>query len=149
MEPPAHGVSSLQDGLLPLPQPERKGISGESPGDPCPYEASQVGDAAVPGPDGHRQPERAHRVAVIKADMGYRGAFRDMAPEEPGIALECVKSNYGSSVFVPIGERWVVERTFPWLQTYRRLMRNYERYLCTAAFMTLLAMIFFMLRYFA
>ena len=36
-----------------------------------------------------------------------------------------------------------------WLQTYRRLMRNYEKYLCTARYMTLLAMISFMLRYFA
>ena len=89
------------------------------------------------------------QVAVIKADMGYRGAFRDMPLEELGIALECVKSNYGSSVFVPIGGRWVVERTFSWLQTYRGLMLNYERYLCTASYMTLLAMIFFMLRYFA
>ena len=88
-------------------------------------------------------------VAVIKADMGYRGAFRDMPPEEPGTALECVKSDYGSSVFVLIGGRWVVERTFPWLQTYRRLMRNYEGYLCTAGCMTLLAVIFFMLLYFA
>lgn len=89
------------------------------------------------------------QVALIKADMGYRGAFRDMPLEEQGITLECVKSNYGSSGFVPIGGRWVVERTFPWLQAYRRLMRNYERYLCTAGYMTLLAMIFFMLRYFA
>ena len=66
-----------------------------------------------------------------------------------GIVLECVKSNYGTSGFVPVAGRWVVERTFSWLQTYRRLMRNYEQYLCTARYMTLLAMISFMLRYFA
>lgn len=89
------------------------------------------------------------QVAVIKADMGYRGAFRDMQLDELGITLECVKSNYGFSGFVPVGGRWVVERTFSWLQTYRRLMRNYERYLCTAAYMTLFAMVFFMLRYFS
>lgn len=45
------------------------------------------------------------QVAFIKADMGYRGAFRDMPLEELGITLECVKSNYGSSGFVPIGGR--------------------------------------------
>ncbi len=89
------------------------------------------------------------QINVIKADMGYRGAFKDMPLEEPGISLECVKSNYGSAGYVPIDGRWVVERTISWLQSYRRLMRNYEKYLCTAGNMTLLAMIFFMLRYFA
>lgn len=89
------------------------------------------------------------QVSVIKADMGYRGAFKDMPLEEMGITLQCVKSNYGASGFVPVAGRWVVERTFSWLQTYRRLMRNYEQHLCTARHMTLLAMIFFMLRYFA
>ena len=89
------------------------------------------------------------QITVIKADMGYRGAFKDMPLEELGISLECVKSNYGASGFVPVSGRWVVERTISWLQTYRRLMRNYEKYLRTAGHMTLLAMIFFMLRYFA
>lgn len=89
------------------------------------------------------------QITAIKADMGYRGAFRDIPLEELGISLQCVKSNFGSSGFVPIDGRWVVERTISWLQAYRRLMRNYEKYLCTAGYMTLLAMIFFMLRYFA
>ena len=89
------------------------------------------------------------QITVIKADMGYRGAFKDMPLEELGISLECVRSNYGTSGFVPVAGRWVVERTISWLQTYRRLMRNYEKYLRTAGHMTLLAMIFFMLRYFA
>ena len=81
--------------------------------------------------------------------MGYGGAFKDMPLEELGISLECIKSNYGTSGFVPVAGRWVVERTISWLQTYRRLMRNYEKYLRTAGHMTLPAMIFFMLRYFA
>ncbi len=89
------------------------------------------------------------QITLIKADVGYRGAFKDMPLDEMGITLECVKSNYGEKGFVPVAGRWVVERTFSWLQTYRRLMRNYEQYLCTARHMTLLAMISFMLRYFA
>ncbi len=89
------------------------------------------------------------QITLIKADMGYRGAFKEMPLDEMGITLECVKSNYGEKGFVPVSGRWVVERTFSWLQTYRRLMRNYEQYLCTARYMTLLAMISFMLRYFA
>ncbi len=89
------------------------------------------------------------QITVIKADMGYRGAFREMPLEELGISLQCVKSNFSSKGFVPTDGRRGVERTISWLQTYRRLMRNYERYLCTAGYMTLFAMIFFMLRYFA
>lgn len=48
------------------------------------------------------------QIAVIKADLGYRGAFKEMPLEELCITLDCVKSNYGSSDFVPIDGRWVV-----------------------------------------
>lgn len=90
-----------------------------------------------------------HRITCIKADMGYRGAFKEMPLDELGIRLDCVKSNFGTAHFVPIDGRWVVERTFSWMQNYRRLMRNYEQFLFTARYMTLFAMVFFMLRYFA
>lgn len=86
-------------------------------------------------------------IELIKADMGYRGAFKDMPLEELGVVLECVKSNHGTSDFIPMKGRWVVERTFSWLQSYRRMMRNYEQYLYTARYMTLFALVFFMLRY--
>lgn len=87
-------------------------------------------------------------IRLIKADLGYRGAFKDMPFEEFGIQLECVKSNFGTSDFVPVAGRWVVERTFSWMQTYRRMMRNYEQHLHTARYMAVLALVFFMLRYF-
>lgn len=45
------------------------------------------------------------QITVIKADMGYRGAFKDMPLEELGISLECVRSNYGTSGFVPVAGR--------------------------------------------
>ena len=48
----------------------------------------------------------------------------------------------GSSEFIPVSGRWVVERTFSWMQTYRRMMRNYEQYPHTARHMALLALIF-------
>lgn len=89
------------------------------------------------------------QIKIIKADLGYRGAFKEMPLAELGISLECVKSNYGTTQFIPIEGRWVVERSFSWMQTYRRLMRNYEQHLSSAAHMTMFAMVFFMLRYFA
>lgn len=42
----------------------------------------------------------------------------------------------------------VVERAFSWLQNYRRLTCNFERYRSTARAMTMFACVFFMLRYF-
>lgn len=88
-------------------------------------------------------------IVLVKADMGYAGVSRHMPTDELGIRIECVKSNFGTPDFIPIQGRWVVERTFSWLQNYRRLMRNYEQYCHTARAVTVMASVFFMLRYFA
>ena len=61
--------------------------------------------------------------------------------------LKCVKSNYGTSAFVPLDGRWVVERTFSWLDSYRRICCNYEKTLESATAMTVMACLMFMLRY--
>lgn len=89
------------------------------------------------------------RINQIKTDLGYRGAFADIPLDKFGITFECVKSNFGTAKFIPVQNRWVVERTFSWLQNYRRLMRNYEKFLHTARAVAMFAMIFFMLRYFS
>ena len=88
-------------------------------------------------------------INLIKADLGYRGAFKEMPFSELGLTVECVKSNHGTSDFIPMHHRWVVERSFAWLQNYRRLTCNFERYRTTAKAMALFASIFFMVRYFA
>lgn len=82
-------------------------------------------------------------IALVKADMGYRGTDTN----DTGLTIECVKSNFGTSQFKPISGRWVVERTNSWLENFRRLCRNYERYLTSAHAMTYIACILFMLRY--
>ena len=63
------------------------------------------------------------------------------------ISLECVKSNFGTSEFRPIDGRWVVERTFAWLDNFRRLCRNYEQWLYTAKGMVPFACVMFMLKF--
>lgn len=83
-------------------------------------------------------------ISLIKADKGYRGIDSTVTDE---MVVECVKSNFGISDFIPLSGRWVVERTNAWLDNYRRLCRNYERYLTTARTMVYLASILFMLRY--
>lgn len=86
-------------------------------------------------------------IKSIKADNGYRGALVSELPKKTGVELLCVKSNFGESGFRPIDGRWVVERTFSWLSTFRRLCRNYEQYLHTARSMAEAACVMFMLRY--
>ena len=83
-------------------------------------------------------------VSLVKADKGYRGVNSGL----DGCIVECVKSNFGTAEFRPLSGRWVVERTNSWLENYRRLCRNYERYMSSARAMTYLAAILFMLRYF-
>lgn len=80
-------------------------------------------------------------ISLIRADKGYRGMTTDNE-----IKIECVKSNFGTSEFVPLKKRWVVERTISWLESYRRLCRNYEKLLITAKSMACFACIIMVLR---
>ena len=73
-----------------------------------------------------------HTIRMLKADNGYRGSLVKHLEECLGVELECVKSYFGTSEFKPINGRWVVERTFSWLESFRRLSRNYEQFLHTS-----------------
>ena len=86
-------------------------------------------------------------VNKIKSDKGYRGKLVELLDESLKIRLECVKSNFGTSEFKPIDGRWVVERTFAWLDNFRRLCRNYEQWLQTTKGMAQIAYVMFMLRF--
>lgn len=87
-------------------------------------------------------------VTKIKADLGYQGSLREHLPQILRVDLDLLKSNYGTYKFVPVDGRWVVERTFSWLDSYRRLARNYEKYLYTALAVTTIACCMMLLRHF-
>ena len=91
---------------------------------------------------------RHSSIIPFKADQGYRGGIQSAVRMTSQAELQCVKSNFGTSDFIPLEGRWVVERTFSWMENYRRLTRNYERYLKTAQAMFVAACVFFMIRYF-
>ena len=59
--------------------------------------------------------------------------------------LEIVK-RHDVPRFEVLPKRWIVERTFAWISRCRRLARDYERYIRTAAAFVYLAMIRLMLR---
>lgn len=86
-------------------------------------------------------------IRLIKADNGYRGALPTLLRAHCSVEMLCVKSNFGTPEFRPIGGRWVVERTFSWLSALRRMCRNYEQHLHTAKAMAEAACVAFMLRY--
>ena len=66
-------------------------------------------------------------VRKIWADGGYEGeAFIDGCKEKFNCVIEIVKKKKKKGFHV-LPRRWVVERTFAWLNRYRRLSKDYER----------------------
>lgn len=84
-------------------------------------------------------------VRRIYADRGYRGKFVEEAKHDFNIDVEITHSNY-SGKFVPAKKRWVVERTFAWLDNFRRLCRNYEETTESANEMLMVAAVVISLR---
>jgi transposase len=84
------------------------------------------------------------RVEKVLVDGGYTGErFEGMVFQILGAKVEVAKRNELHK-FVVIPKRWVVERSFAWLEKCRRLWKNCERKLHTSeqfivlAFLTLL-----------
>lgn len=89
-----------------------------------------------------RRPRR--RVKHIWADAGYAGTLVTWALAVWRCTVEIVKRTE-LHTFKVLPRRWVVERTFGWLNRYRRLSRDYERQAHTGETMVYLAMIRLML----
>lgn len=85
-------------------------------------------------------------VLRIFADAGYQGPRVAKAAAKSGSwKVEIVKRNE-LHTFAVVPKRWIVERTLAWISRNRRLMRDFERYVRTAAAFVRLAMIKLMLR---
>lgn len=80
------------------------------------------------------------------ADGSYIGEnFSHAIKKVIGATVEVVKRNE-LHTFAVIPKRWVVERSFSWLERYRRLWKNCERKLSTSRQMAILAFISLLLR---
>ena len=62
----------------------------------------------------------------VFADAGYSGQLVIWTREHCAWELEIVKRPPGSKGFVLLTKRWVVERTFGWLNRYRLLSKEYK-----------------------
>lgn len=56
-----------------------------------------------------------------------RASRQQMLLRKNGIELQVVKLPEAKKGFVPLPERWVVERSYVWLAGFRRLSRDFER----------------------
>ena len=89
-----------------------------------------------------RRPRR--RVKHLWADGGYAGTLVAWALERWRCTVEIVKRTE-LHTFKVLPRRWVVERTFGWLNRCRRLSRDYERQAQTGEIMIYVARIRLML----
>ena len=85
------------------------------------------------------------RLKIIYADGGYAGKLIAYVAQSFNWCLSIIKRNEEKK-FVVLPKRWIVERTFAWLNNYRRLSKDYERLNSTSMAMVQLAMIRTMLK---
>ena len=89
------------------------------------------------------------RLRLFFADQGYGGCpMKDWVSRTfraLGWTLEIVNRIH-KKVFVALPKRWIVERTFGWLNLYRRLSKDYEYSTKSSETMIQVAMIHIMLK---
>nr|WP_181679073.1 IS5 family transposase [Candidatus Protochlamydia amoebophila] len=87
-------------------------------------------------------------VKNILADRGYSGEpFSNGIHEIWGCTVEITKRNE-LHAFKVIAKRWIVERSFSWLEKCRRLWKNCERKLNTSLNLVILAFVVLLLKRF-
>ena len=80
------------------------------------------------------------KLKIVWADGGYRRKLVEWVNRFFTWKLEIVERKE-QGVFVVLPKRWIVERTFGWLNTCRRLSKDYEVYPKTSETWIYLAMI--------
>jgi transposase len=79
-------------------------------------------------------------VVKVLCDGGYRGEkFTGAVKKLMEAEVEVIKRNEQHK-FAVMPKRWIVERSFAWLEKYRRLWKNCERKLRNTLQMTVLAL---------
>jgi putative transposase len=68
------------------------------------------------------------RLRLMWADSGYDGQpFETWVQQECGWQVEIVSKDPQQQGFAVLPKRWIVERTFSWLNKWRRLSKDYEQ----------------------
>jgi transposase len=90
--------------------------------------------------------ERFATISLVWADGGYAGRLVRWVKHTLALTVEVVKRTDDNKGFKVVPRRWVVERTFAWLFTSRRLVHDYERLTTNHEAMIQLSMILLMTR---
>jgi putative transposase len=93
-----------------------------------------------------RAKRRFWRLQVIWADGGYQGTLVRWTAATCGWVLRIAKRTDAQRRFVVLPKRWIVERTFGWLNKWRRLSKDYEVLPQTSEALIQVAMITLMVR---
>jgi len=107
--------------------------------------------ASVQDRDGAKQvlkkvKARFSRLQLLWADGAYSGPLVEWVKDRCGWILQIVTRPKGTKGFVLLARRWVVERTFGWLNSSRRLSKDYEFLTTQSETFIQLAMIRLMVR---
>lgn len=70
-------------------------------------------------------PEVLKKIKKIMADGGYRGKLINWVKQNYNKVLEIVKRTE-LNIFKVLPKRWIVERSFAWLNKFRRLSKDVE-----------------------
>ena len=91
--------------------------------------------------------ENWRKVVLLFADSGYNGTLVEKIKKRFKITVEIIKRSEKHK-FKVLPKRWIVERTFAWIDTNRRNSKNYERQNQTSVAMVHLSAIRIMLNRF-
>jgi transposase len=86
------------------------------------------------------------KLRLVWVDGSYRGQLVGWVAGHFRFRLRVVLRSDDQKGFVVLPRRWVVERTFAWLNNHRRLSKDYEGQVSTSEAMIYIAMIRLMLR---
>ncbi len=93
-----------------------------------------------------RCPDNLKAVKSVLVDGGYTGKpFAQAVQEKLGATVQVAKRNE-LHTFKVMPKRWIVERSFAWLEKCRRLWKNCERKINTSLQMVQLAFLVLLLR---
>ena len=84
--------------------------------------------------------DKLKNTKCIFADGTYGGKFKTTI-EKKGILLEGAAKPESAKGFIPVKKRWAVERTFGWMNFFRRLSKDFERTVESSESMIYLAQI--------
>ncbi len=86
-----------------------------------------------------RAAEKHPRIEAFSGDAGYRGTAVQYVDEKLGLVLHISQRIVDGFAVLP--KRWIVERTFAWLGSYRRLSKDFETLTGTAENIIRIAML--------